>query len=138
MANNELPRGLRNNNPLNIRKDGTHWRGEVEPSKDRAFKQFESMAWGYRAAMVIIRTYYTKHGLHSVSRIITRWAPPTENDTQAYIATVCKKSGLSATATLDIKDKGTMVALVAAMSYVENGVAANMAQVRYGWTLYQK
>lgn len=43
------PRGLRNNNPGNIRLSSTKYQGEVQPSQDTAFKQFESMAYGYRA-----------------------------------------------------------------------------------------
>lgn len=130
------PRGLRNNNPLNIRLDGTHWQGEKEPSGDKSFKQFTTMAWGYRAAMVIIRTYYTKYNRRSVSRIIYRWAPPSENDTEAYIDTVCAESGLGRFEVLDITSKDDMIALVAAMSYVENGVKAVMKDVVDGWKLY--
>ena len=44
-----LPRGLRNNNPGNIRNSSTVWVGEITPSKDKSFKQFKSMAYGYRA-----------------------------------------------------------------------------------------
>lgn len=80
-----MTRGLRNNNPGNIRKDGTHWKGEVEPSRDAAFKQFESMAWGYRAMFKCLNTYSRKYGLDTIRKMISRWAPPSENDTDAYI-----------------------------------------------------
>lgn len=73
-----MTRGLRNNNPGNIRKDGTHWKGEVEPSRDAAFKQFESMAWGYRAMFKCLNTYSRKYGLDTIRKMISRWAPPSE------------------------------------------------------------
>ena len=63
-----MTRGLRNNNPGNIRKDGTHWKGEVEPSRDAAFKQFESMAWGYRAMFKCLNTYSRKYGLDTIRK----------------------------------------------------------------------
>ena len=47
-----LTRGLRNNNPLNIRK-GNDWQGETKGS-DPSFETFQSMAYGYRAAIKIL------------------------------------------------------------------------------------
>lgn len=73
-----MTRGLRNNNPGNIRKDGTHWKGEVEPSRDAAFKQFESMAWGYRAMFKCLNTYSRKYGLDTIRKMISRWHPERE------------------------------------------------------------
>ena len=84
------PRGFRNNNPGNIRQSKQRFKGEVVPSKDAAFKQFTDMAHGFRAIMCILRTYMTKYELCNIAKIITRWAPPAENDTQAYISLVTK------------------------------------------------
>lgn len=133
-----MSRGLRNNNPGNIRKDGKHWMGEVEPSQDAAFKQFETMAWGYRAVFQCLNTYYRKYGLDTIRKMISRWAPPTENDTEAYIRTVSELSGVPDTSRITPANKDIMIPIVAAMSRVENGVSANMADVREGWELFIK
>ncbi|MBO4839675.1 MAG: hypothetical protein J5524_01085 [Bacteroidaceae bacterium] len=82
-------RGIRNNNPLNIRKSGDKWQGLRTLQEDREFFQFAEMKWGWRAAFVILcRTYYKKYGLKTISDIIYRWAPPKENNTAAYIRRV--------------------------------------------------
>lgn len=91
-----MTRGLKNNNPGNIRLDGVHWKGEVEPSQDRAFKQFETMPWGYRAMFHLLNNYSRLHGCDTIRRMITRWAPENENDTQAYIRAVSEWSGVPA------------------------------------------
>lgn len=130
-----MSRGLRNNNPLNIRLSRTPWQGEVRPSQDKAFCQFRSPAYGYRAALKLLRNYSLVHGCHTVRTIISRWAPPSENDTKGYISTVCKLTGLDADRRIDVDDRRTMCGLAAAMSRVENGVPAVMADVEKGWDL---
>ena len=82
------PRGIRNNNPLNIRRNGSHWVGLRPKQTDPDFFQFQTMAWGFRAAFRILRTYWHAYGLHTVKQIITRWAPPNENATSSYVQTV--------------------------------------------------
>ena len=131
-----MTRGLRNNNPLNIRLSATtRWQGEVRPSQDKSFCQFESMAYGYRAALKLLQNYSKLNGCHTVRTIISRWAPSSENDTHSYIATVCKLSGLDADRRLNVEERRTMCNLAAAMSQVENGVPAVMADVTAGWDL---
>ena len=80
-----MSRGLSNCNPGNIRQSKVRYKGEVQPSRDPAFKQFESLAWGYRAVFVLLHTYRVRHGLRTVRGMISRWAPPVENHTEAYI-----------------------------------------------------
>ena len=92
-SESKLPRGLRNNNPLNIRLSKDRWQGQRPPSAspegEKVFCQFTEMKWGWRAAFVILcRTYYKKYGLKTISDIIYRWAPPKENNTAAYIRRV--------------------------------------------------
>ena len=83
-------RGIRNNNPANIRH-GCTWRGLAEKQTDREFCQFVTMTWGLRALLVTLRTYVVKHHLHTVREIITRWAPPSDgNNTEKYIEFVEK------------------------------------------------
>ena len=83
-----MSRGLANCNPGNIRQSKVRYKGEVRPSRDPAFKQFESLAWGYRAIFVLLHTYRVRHGLRSIREMISRWAPPSENRTEAYIRAV--------------------------------------------------
>lgn len=130
-------RGLRNCNPGNIRRTPQRWQGEVVPSRDGAFKQFISMAWGYRAMLVLLDTYRRKYGLETLRGIISRYAPPEENDTSAYVDAVAKWAAIAdPDAPLDFADADRMKALVAAMSRVENGTAADPAEVAQGWILF--
>lgn len=128
-------RGLRNYNPGNIRISSVKYRGEVVPSKDRAFKQFSTMAYGYRAIFVILRTYYQKYHLTTIRKMIHRWAPPSENDTQNYVDHVARWSGIPADKTLEISSREMMCAVVAAMSRMENGIKADMNDIIKGWYL---
>lgn len=128
-----LPRGLRNNNPLNIRISTDRFVGEVQPSKDKAFKQFDTMAHGYRAAFRVIRTYINNYKCDTIRKIISRWAPATENDTLAYVMTVSSRSGISPDALISASNREEMIRIVAAMSYVENGVEADRVEVLDGW-----
>ena len=68
-----MSRGLSNCNPGNIRQSKVRYKGEVQPSRDPAFKQFESLAWGYRAVFVLLHTYRVRHGLRTVRGMISRW-----------------------------------------------------------------
>lgn len=131
-----MSRGLRNCNPGNIRRSAVRYRGEVQPSRDSAFKQFETMAYGYRAMFVLLDTYARRYSLRTIRTMIGRYAPHSENDTRAYVETVSRLSGIEADAPLDTRSHDEMVAVVAAMSRVENGAAADMEQVEQGWTLY--
>ena len=93
-----MKRGLRNNNPLNIRRSATRWQGAREKQTDKSFVQFESMAYGYRAAWKILQSYYERFCMEgkpfTVRNIISRWAPPNENDTEAYIISVLKLASI--------------------------------------------
>lgn len=135
MKSKGLPRGLANNNPLNIRKNSDVFQGEVVPSKDTAFKQFKTMAYGYRAAFRILYNYYHKYSLNTIEKMIGRWAPPEDkNNTAAYVKVVCSKTGIPDDREIEF-DKGTMTAIAAAMCKVENGREAVMSDVIDGWNL---
>lgn len=131
------PRGIRNNNPLNIRHNGDRFLGEVVPGCDRAFKTFCSMAYGYRAAFVILGSYLSR-GLNTVEKIIRAWAPPKENSTESYIAHVVQRSGVGRKKVLTAESGGEYRRIVAAMSHCENGVPANMADVESGFRMQGK
>ena len=133
-----MSRGLKNCNPGNIRQSKGRYKGEVRPSRDPAFKQFESLAWGYRAIFVLLDTYRTRHGLRTIAQMITRWAPPSENRTDAYIRAVAESTGIGPDEPLDTRDRKTMVPVAAAISRVENGAAAALREVEKGWELFQE
>lgn len=131
-------RGYRNNNPLNIRiSKSKPWKGEVRPSQDISFAQFEDMAWGYRAAFKLLDNYRRLHGCKSLSDFISRWAPPSENDTRKYIETVAKRTHLADVSVLDTTDEYTMRKVVAAMAFVENGVEPDPEEIRQGWIRFR-
>lgn len=132
----KMSRGLRNNNPGNIRTDNCKWRGEIYPSQDKAFKQFESAAWGYRAMFHLINNYCRLYGCDTIRKIVSRWAPPTENYTEAYIKAVCEGSHTPADVVITTTNRDVMIPIIAAMSRVENGAAANMADLTAGWELF--
>ena len=116
----QLPRGIRNKNPLNIRK-GENWMGLVAVSTDKAFCQFISMRWGLRAAVIILKKYITKYKCDTIRKIITRWAPPSENNTVAYVDMVCQRTGYKPDEKFKFTDKTRLCAIIQAMSFVENG-----------------
>lgn len=128
-------RGLRNNNPGNIRK-GEPWQGMAPSQSDPAFVQFESPVWGIRALNKILSTYYHRYGLKTVQDIITRWAPPNENNTTAYVNAVAQAMGVAPTATLRLPAQAPE--LTAAIIHHENGLQPYSDQtiaegVRLGW-----
>jgi len=131
-----MRRGLRNCNPGNIRASPVRYRGEVVPSQDPEFKQFETMAWGYRALFVLLDTYRSRYGLETLRRMIARYAPPSENDTERYVRCVVEWSGVDADAPLDTRCGATMRAVAAAFARMENGVAADPGEVEAGWALF--
>ena len=132
---NNLPRGLRNRNPGNIRRSATRYKGETE-SGDPAFKSVRSMAWGYRAMFVLPHTYRNRHRHTTLRGMIARWAPPSENDTDGYLTAVTERSGIGPDAEIDTRDRRTMTRIVAAMSRVENGAAAHEEEIAEGWRLF--
>ena len=90
-----MSRGIRNNNPLNIRHGKSRWEGRTRVQTDAEFVTFKSMAYGYRAAWKLMETYQLRLRMedksYTLENIIHRWAPPEDNnDTQAYLRTVIR------------------------------------------------
>ena len=127
-----MTRGYRNCNPGNIRHSSARWKGMRALQTDKSFVQFSSMAFGYRALCKTLLTYYRKHNLKNIASIISRWAPPSENDTSAYISSVCRSMDYPAEKQLNLNDIATLTSLAAALSKVENGISANLIDVREG------
>lgn len=93
------------------------------------------MKWGYRALLRTLQNYNRKWGCRTIADYIKRWAPETENNTSGYITRVCREMQVPTTYIPDVNDKGMMCALAAAISEVENGIPAVMADVEAGWDL---
>ena len=133
----KIPRGLRNNNPLNLRV-GNNWKGEVANPSDHTFEQFTEMKWGVRAAFIVLRNYIQRHKLNTIRKIIPRWAPANENNTQAYIATVSQRANIKPDEVINVDNTCQMIALLLAMCYVENGQEISLDDVVEGWLLANK
>lgn len=116
----KLPRGIRNKNPGNI-KLGTDWDGLSAEQGDPIFCTFDEAVMGIRALMRILLTYRFTHKKTNVDSIISRWAPPSENDTEAYIDFVCKKMEVKP---LDVLDNSIehYLPLVKCIIQMENGM----------------
>ena len=130
-------RGIRNNNPGNIRKNGTQWLGEV-PGNDKSFKTFESMAGGIRAIYHLLNNYSRLYGCNTIEKIINRWAPPEEdnNDTESYIRTVSDLSGVPRTSRLTTTNRSVMEPIVKAMIKVETGTVVSESDYKQAWDLF--
>lgn len=133
----QVPRGIRNNNPLNIRI-GNSWIGEVASPDDDEFEQFVSLRWGFRAAFIILRRYIKRYRLNTVALIVSRWAPRSENDTEAYIVDVVLGSGIKSTDIIKFEDRETMVRLAIAMARVECGCPVSIKDAYQGYDLAAK
>jgi len=129
----KLPRGYRNNNPGNIEKTKDLWRGETTGT-DKRFKTFVSMSYGYRAIFILLRSYISKN-FDTIEKIINRYAPANENATKKYIETVCKITGLNPFKKLNFNDNEEMKKIVAAISFVENGLQPDLTKVNEGYNL---
>ena len=141
-----MKRGIRNNNPLNIRHSADQWEGMRAEQTDPAFVQFETMAYGYRAAWKTLESYSKYfHDLpkaFNVRNIIMRWAPPTENDTDNYIRTVLSLTGLGGNENLTQPSRATgyerLELLVRAMTTMECGIPykeVDVEAIREGFDL---
>lgn len=134
--NNLLPRGYRNNNPVNIRISSNKWAGKVSPNTDGAFEQFIDLVHGYRAALVLLRGKgYINGGNNTIRKIITKFAPSNENYTAGYIADVSRLTGIDPDTVISRNDRDALTRIVYAMSIVENGrvdKAGNDLMATYG------
>ena len=132
-----IPRGIRNNNPLNIRRSKDQWQGLKKTQNDPSFCQFETFEYGWRAAFVLLtRTYYHKYRLYTIRAIVSKWAPPNENNTRAYIENVCRLTGIAPDEPLGIPSEhpARWMLVGAAMAIQENGTEVMdwLAMLR-GW-----
>lgn len=117
----KVPRGIRNNNPGNIRRSRDPWQGLAKEQADREFFTFQSAVYGIRALARLLITYQDKYGLSTIETIITRWAPAVENNTKAYIQSVARHTGFAALQTLDMHRFEHLKPVLEAIIQHENG-----------------
>lgn len=131
-----IPRGYRNNNPLNIRISNENWLGKVSPNTDGTFEQFSEIKYGYRAAIKTLRSYYHKHNLRTIRQIVNRWAPAGDgnNNPASYAANVAQRSGIAADQSISW-DKDTITKIVYGMAISECGLSPylDMDEIEAGW-----
>lgn len=135
----QVPRGIRNNNPLNIRK-GSNWKGERPNQTDKQFEQFISLEWGIRAAFKLLRNHIsgfkgTRPAMNTYRKIITMWAPPSENATEEYINYVCRQCNAQPSDIIDPDNRKQMVWLAREMAFVECGQYIDMQKFESAWDL---
>lgn len=130
----KLPRGIRNNNPGNIRDGNDKWQGLSAIDEDTAFAVFDTPTWGIRALARILINYQDKYGLRTVAEIINRWAPPSENNTRAYVERVCEAMEVAPHEALDMHEYKYLCPLVEEIINHENG----RGPIRNANTWYKK
>ena len=110
-------RGIRNNNPGNIRWDSkTQWLGLIG-GDDKNFIIFDEPKYGIRAMTRVLRSYQ-RRGIVTLGEIVSTWAPTNENNTEAYIKSVEQKMGLSRD---QVIFEQNYPELIAAIIHHENG-----------------
>lgn len=125
MTASRIPRGIRMNNPGNIKElpgDKTRWKGERATDDDPVFEEFGRPEDGIRALAKVLLTYQRKHGLSTVRALIARWAPPAENDTDSYVGAVAARMGIGPDGPVMLTDRAMLVLLVEAIIRHENGI----------------
>lgn len=118
---NKEPRGIRNNNPGNIKYTGTAWLGLANPPHDGTFCVFTEAKYGIRALAKVLRNYNRYYGIRTIYRIIKRFAPATENQTDAYIKSVAASTGYDPHTQLNMESNAVLVKLMKAIIKHENG-----------------
>lgn len=133
----DLPRGIRNNNPGNLVQTNIPWEGKVPHNQndDPRFEQFYTFVDGLRAMIKDVMNDIEVDGLDNLEKLIYTYAPPHENDTESYIDSVAGRSGIERGETLNPADRQQMFHLIEAMSWHENGldyIDWNLFKTAYG------
>lgn len=115
-----VPRAVRNCNPGNIRK-GAPWQGLSDVQDDPDFCTFSSPKWGFRAMGILLVTYQDRYRLGTVRQLIGRWAPPSENQTGAYVGDVARLTNFEPDEQLDMHNYEDLKPVVKAIATHESG-----------------
>ncbi len=116
----KISRGIRNNNPGNIRLSNDPWQGLSEVQTDKDFFQFKSMAFGIRAIARTLITYQDKYDIRTIRKMVERYAPEKENDTANYKDCVCGISGFSENQILDFHKYEELEPVIRGILFIEN------------------
>ena len=98
-------RGELCSNPFNIDESKNKWLGKSAIEKDKRLEEFDEPLYGIRAGIVLLKNYYYRYGLKTVSAIYDRYAPPNENDTEAYKSFMAKRLGVGIDEEFDFEEK---------------------------------
>lgn len=120
-------RAVRNNNPCNL-EAGTAWQGLMPRSQmdadqlaETRFAVFQNAKYGFRATGIVLLNYEKLHGLHTIRQFINRFAPPGENNTDAYTTTVAQACGADPDKPYELRTAELLERIVKAMSTHEAG-----------------
>lgn len=113
----DLPISVLNNNPLNIKHNPrNNWIGQID--NDGTFVVFDTVEHGFRAGYIILNKYITVYKLNTIKKIIGRFSPPCENDTDMYTSFVAWHMQVSSN---DVITPDQLPAMMLAMSWFEGG-----------------
>jgi hypothetical protein len=120
--NNHKVRGLRNNNPGNLKLTSIEWQGKIPKAKntDKVFEQFTNVSFGLRAMLKDLINDISK-GKNTVKKLISEYAPSTENNTTTYINSVCKSIGVKENDKITTVNRKFLSLLARAILRVELG-----------------
>ena len=131
-ANAGAPRGIRNNNPLNL----GFVPGQVglvsDAPSDGRFGRYRTMEEGVAQAERQLQRYQTRDHLDTVRKMISKWAPPNENDTDSYVQAVSRAMGVDPDAPVSLNNQATAAAMISAMARRETGRSLDPAVVNRG------
>ena len=115
-----MARGIRNKNPGNIRHGASQWQGMSDVQTDKSFVQFDNAIYGIRAVAKLLKNYQTRYGLNTIEEIISRWAPPSENITGAYVKHVAEAANVNPREPINVSDH--LLPIVKTIIKHENGI----------------
>lgn len=120
--NKHKVRGLRNNNPGNLIHTSIPWQGKLQNSTDSRFEQFLTLGFGIRAMLKDL-IHDINSGENTITKLIHQYAPPSENNTSAYIESVSMSTGIAPNAVLKKIDANFLQRIARAIFKVELGKA---------------
>lgn len=133
-----MTRGYKNNNPGNIRlinPNDLPFLGEIRPTSDPGWRQFENREYGFRAIMKNLQSYIDS-GYNDIEKIISRWAPSSDgNNTVSYINNAEARTGINRKQTIDRNDIDSLQKLAFAISWSENGFQPSWSEIAGGANL---
>ena len=131
-ANAEAPRGIRNNNPLNLGYVPGQAGLVSDAPSDGRFGRYRTMEEGVAQAERQLQRYQTRDHLDTVRKMISKWAPPGENDTDSYVQAVSRAMGVDPDAPVSLNNQATAAAMISAMARRETGRSLDPAVVNRG------